>query len=97
VFVSARTGQGMDRLRAAIAERLPRPRHELEVLLPYNEGGLAARVHEHGQVLAEEHRAAGTWLHARVSEDLAAALRDYRVAPAEQPAPGAPAGRTSVG
>jgi GTPase len=94
VFVSARTGQGMDRLRAAIADRLPRPQHELEVLLPYTEGGLAARVHEHGQVLAEEHRAAGTWLHARVSDDLAAALRDYRVTAAE-PGRGAHAGHDS--
>jgi GTPase len=79
VFVSARSGIGMDRLREIVAQRLPRPHYELEVLLPYTEGGLAARVHEHGQVLAEEHRAEGTWLRARVSEDLAAAVSDYRV------------------
>ena len=79
VFVSALSGIGMDRLREVVAQRLPRPHYELEVLLPYTEGGLAARIHEHGQVLAEEHRAEGTWLRARVSEDLAAALRDYRV------------------
>jgi GTP-binding protein HflX len=85
VFVSARSGIGMDRLREVIAQRLPRPHYELEVLLPYTEGGLAARIHEHGQVLAEEHRAEGTWLRARVSEDLAAALRDYRVAAATGP------------
>jgi GTP-binding protein HflX len=78
VFVSARTGLGMARLRSVIAERLPRPNHELEVVLPYTEGGLAARVHEHGQVLAEEHRAEGTWLCARVPDELAAALHDYR-------------------
>ncbi|WP_445189652.1 GTPase HflX [Pseudonocardia sp. Cha107L01] len=85
VFVSARSGIGMDRLREVIAQRLPRPHYELEVLLPYTEGGLAARIHEHGQVLDEEHRAEGTWLRARVSEDLAAALRDYRVAGATGP------------
>jgi len=79
VFVSAHTGAGMARLREVVAERLPKPHYELEVLLPYTEGGLAARVHEHGQVLAEQHRAEGTWLRARVAEDLAAALRDYRV------------------
>ncbi|MDT7592078.1 MAG: GTPase, partial [Pseudonocardiales bacterium] len=34
VFVSARSGIGMDRLREVIAQRLPRPHYELEVLLP---------------------------------------------------------------
>jgi GTPase len=80
VFVSARSGIGIERLRDVIAGRLPKPHYELEVLLPYSEGGLAARVHEHGQVLAEQHRAEGTWLRARVAEDLAAALGAYRVA-----------------
>jgi GTP-binding protein HflX len=83
VFVSARTGEGIDRLRAAIAERLPRPHHELEVLVPYTESGLAARVHAQGHVLAEEHLEAGTWLRARVPEELAATLRDYRVRPSD--------------
>jgi GTP-binding protein HflX len=87
VFVSARTGEGMHQLRVATAERLPRPHQEVEVLLPYTAGGLAARVHEHGQVLAEEHRDAGTWLRARIPEELAAVLRDYRVEPARSTEP----------
>jgi len=89
VFVSARSGIGIERLREAIAGRLPKPHYELEVLLPYSEGGLAARVHEHGQVLAEQHRAEGTWLRARVAEDLAAALGAYRVASEPESAPAA--------
>jgi GTPase len=84
VFVSARSGEGMDRLRAAIAERLPRPHHELEVLVPYAESGLAARVHAQGHVLAEEHLEVGTWLRARVPEELAATLRGYRVRTADR-------------
>jgi GTP-binding protein HflX len=79
VFVSARTGEGLDRLRAAVAARLPEACREVEVLVPYADGALAARVHEHGQVLDEEHRAEGTWLRARVSDELAGALRAYRV------------------
>ena len=38
VFVSARTGDGIDRLRARIAELLPRPEVDVEVLLPYTAG-----------------------------------------------------------
>jgi GTP-binding protein HflX len=77
VFVSAHSGNGMDRLVELISERLPRPTVEVDVLLPYTEGALAARVHEQGQVLEEEHRETGTWLRARVGAELAAALRGF--------------------
>jgi len=52
---------------------------DLEVLLPYTEGALAARVHEHGEVLEERHLAEGTHMHARVAPDLAAQLRRFDV------------------
>ena len=38
VFVSARRGDGIERLRARIAELLPRPDVDVELLLPYTEG-----------------------------------------------------------
>ena len=41
------------------------------MLLPYAEGALVARVHGEGEVLAEEHTADGTRLHARVGAELA--------------------------
>ncbi len=66
VFVSARRGDGVAKLRERIAELLPRPEYEVELLLPYTEGGLVARVYADGEVLAEEHTPDGTWLRARV-------------------------------
>jgi GTPase len=77
VFVSARRGDGIERLRDRIAELLPRPDLDVELLLPYTEGSLAARVHAEGQVLAEEHTAEGTRLHARVGAELAAAVLPF--------------------
>ncbi len=77
VFVSARRGDGVERLRARIAELLPRPDVEVELLLPYTEGSLAARVHDEGEVLAEEHTADGTRLHARVGAELASAVLPF--------------------
>jgi GTPase len=74
VFVSAHDGTGLDRLRDVIDARLPEPSVELEALVPYTDGALVARVHEHGQVLDEDHRADGTWLRARVGPELASAL-----------------------
>ncbi len=79
VFVSAQTGQGLTGLRAAIAERLPRPEVEIDVLLPYRAGSLTARVHSDGEVLTEEHTPDGTRLRARVGAELATAVRPYAV------------------
>jgi GTP-binding protein HflX len=83
VFVSARTGEGVDKLRARIADLLPRPEVDVELLLPYAQGSLVARVHAEGEVLAEEHTPHGTRLHARVGADLATAVLPYaQVGPA---------------
>jgi GTP-binding protein HflX len=79
VFVSARTGSGVDSLRAAIETRLPRPAVELDVLLPYERGDLVARVHERGEVLGSQHTDTGTELRVRVDQMLAAELAPYAV------------------
>ncbi len=77
VFVSARTGAGLDALRARLEELLPRPRIEVDVLVPYGRGDLVARVHDSAEVLGTEHTPEGTRLHARVTPELAAALGAY--------------------
>ncbi|MDK1476450.1 GTPase HflX [Streptomyces sp. 549] len=77
LVVSTHTGQGMDELLALIDNELPRPEVELEVLVPYTEGGLVSRVHAEGELLSEEHTGEGTLLKARVHEELAAELRQY--------------------
>ncbi len=80
VFVSARRGDGVAKLRERIAEMLPRPEYEMELLLPYTEGGLVARVYADGEVLAEEHTPDGTWLRARVGPELGTAVLPYACA-----------------
>ncbi len=77
LFVSARTGEGMDKLQAVIDERLPRPDVSVTVLVPYARGDLVARMHETGEVLSTDHLATGTLVNARVNSDLAAALRPF--------------------
>ena len=77
VFVSARTGEGIDELRAVMAQRLPKPDVDVDVLLPYERGDLVARVHDEGEVLEVEHTGLGTRLRARVPHPLAGALADY--------------------
>ncbi|WP_300008236.1 GTPase HflX [Pseudonocardia sp.] len=77
VFVSAQRGDGMDKLAARIAELLPRPEAEVELLVPYVDGSLVARIHAEGEVLAEEHTPDGTRLHARVGAELATVVRPF--------------------
>jgi GTP-binding protein HflX len=79
VWVSAKTGQGIDALRDLVATRLPRPDVDVDVLVPYDRGDLVARVHRDGEVLSEEHAADGTRLTARVDGALAAALERFAV------------------
>ncbi len=74
VAVSARTGEGIDALVDVLAQALPRPDVEVDVLVPYRRGDLVHRVHAEGEVLAERHEGEGTRLHARVGPGLAAEL-----------------------
>ena len=77
VWVSARTGTGIEQLRELVAARLPHPDVEVDVLVPYDRGDLVARVHRDGEVLKETHEAGGTRLSARVDGGLAAALEEF--------------------
>ncbi|GGS51074.1 GTPase HflX [Actinokineospora fastidiosa] len=79
VFVSAHTGAGVDELRERLAELLPRPNRELDVLVPYERGELVARIHREGEVLSTEHTEVGTHVRARVRPDLAGVLAAFVV------------------
>ncbi|GAA0584360.1 GTPase HflX [Actinomadura livida] len=82
VVVSARTGFGIEALRAAIEADLPGLESEVRALVPYDRGDLVGQVHERGEVLKQEHLADGTMLHARVPADLAGELARFEaVAP----------------
>jgi GTP-binding protein HflX len=64
--VSARTGQGLDELRNRMADRLPRPDVDVDLLVPYDRGDVVARLHAAGSVVAEEHTVEGTRIQAQV-------------------------------
>lgn len=78
-FVSSRTGEGIDALRAAIEDALPLPAVEVRALVPYDRGDLVSAVHESGHIVATSHEPGGTAVHAHVSERLAAELAPYTV------------------
>jgi len=79
LFVSARTGEGIDELRTTIESLLPRPEIEIRALVPYERGDLVNRIHQTGEFLTTEHVADGTLVAALVSPALAAELAPYEL------------------
>ncbi|MBU8810102.1 GTPase HflX [Mycolicibacterium goodii] len=77
VFVSARTGDGLDKLRSRMGELVESTDATVDVTIPYDRGDLVARVHADGRVDATDHTDAGTRIKARVPAPLAATLREY--------------------
>ena len=77
VFVSAHTGEGVDRFRARLGEVVEPREVTVDVTIPYDRGDLVARLHNDGRVDATEHTEAGTRVKARVSAALAASVRPY--------------------
>jgi GTP-binding protein HflX len=82
VFVSARTGEGIEELLARIARLLPTPQLHVDALIPYDRGDLVALVHERGQVESLDYEETGTRVRARVGAEERAALEPYLVAAA---------------
>jgi GTP-binding protein HflX len=71
VLLSAASGDGIDRLLAAIGDRLRAMTHVVELVVPYDRGDVVAAVHRHGEVVSECHDPEGTRLWARIRpEDL---------------------------
>lgn len=54
VKICAKTGEGFDRLLEAVSENLPESTKRIRLLLPYDKGGVAAKIREKGKVFSEE-------------------------------------------
>ncbi len=79
VRISAKTGQGIDRLLLAIEEALPEKTELVTALLPFDKAGLAAQARRDGVVEAEEYVENGLLLTARAGGRLLAQLREFEV------------------
>ncbi|WP_414048252.1 GTPase HflX [Actinomyces oris] len=74
VAVSARTGEGIEELRARIEQMLPHPQVSIDVVVPYSRGDLVSRVHAEGEIDTVDYIEAGTHVVARVGAALAAEI-----------------------
>ena len=74
VAVSARTGEGIEELRARIERMLPHPQVSIDVVVPYSRGDLVSRVHAEGEIDTVDYVEEGTHVVARVGAALAAEI-----------------------
>jgi GTP-binding protein HflX len=77
IFVSARTGEGIDELRAALAELLPQPSIEVDLLVPYDRGDVISALHDHATILTTTYEPEGTRVTALVTEEQAPGLLGF--------------------
>jgi GTP-binding protein HflX len=79
VFVSARTGAGIDELLERVSAEIPAPEIEVELLVPYDRGEVISRLHVSGRVLSAEYEEDGTRVRALVHPRRMADVEQFRV------------------
>ncbi len=66
--VSARTGEGVEKLVGVIGDRLRAMAAVVELVVPYDRGDVLAALHRDGEVLVEVHADTGTRVRARLGQ-----------------------------
>ena len=77
VFVSAKTGEGVEALQQLIADTIPEPDVEVTAVIPYEHGEIVSMIHKSGHVLDTDYVESGTRIHARVSVEMAARIAQF--------------------
>jgi GTP-binding protein HflX len=92
VLVSAITGEGQDDLGRAINEEFEKRLVDVEMLVPYAEGGLLSELHDLAGDLGREDEEEGVRVHVRLLEPIAARFQRHRTdLPEDEPEDEAPA------
>ena len=76
-FLSAKTGEGIDDLLEHIEAQLSKLRVEVVLEIPFDRGGVTARVHDVGEVLEETYTEEGTKLVARIPRQRLSDFESY--------------------
>ncbi len=79
VVASARTGEGIDDVLRAVADRLRALSEVSDLVVPFDRGDVLAALHRDGEVLAESPGAEGMEVRARLDSRAASRWRDFMV------------------
>ncbi|MDO4241199.1 MAG: GTPase HflX [Microbacteriaceae bacterium] len=77
VFVSAKTGEGIEELRAIVDSALPRLGATVSAIIPFDRGDLVTELHERNRVIALDYTPDGTRVTAEVSVEMRTKLADF--------------------
>ena len=77
IKISAKTGEGIDRLLQAIDDNLPVRMRRVKLLVPFNKAGLISSIRDSGTLMHEEYTAGGVAVEAVVDEILYAKVKDF--------------------
>ena len=80
VPISARTGEGIPELLAAVDGKLQETMTPLRLLLPYSKGDLVSLIYEHGRVEREEFTENGTLIEGSLPAHLASRVQEWSLA-----------------
>ena len=79
VKISAQTGMGIDDLMLAIEKALPQTRKRVNLLLPFDKAGLAAKIRNTGVIHSEEYIEQGLFLDCTAEISFLDTIKDYIV------------------
>jgi len=79
IKISAKTGEGIDRLLQAIDDNLPVRMRRVRLLVPFGRAGLLSEIRDSGTLMREEYTAGGVAAEAVVDEILYAKVKDFEV------------------
>lgn len=79
VFLSARTGEGIDELAARIELFLNSRDAHIQVHVPFTRGDVVSRLHDVGTVLSEQYSEDGTRIDVRLPQKVASELEEFIV------------------
>ncbi len=77
VMISALQQKGFDELLEAILKELPPTRRKVEVMLPFSQGAIAARIRNEGAVEEEEYRPEGLYMRAIIDVALLSQVEQW--------------------
>ena len=78
ILISAKTGAGLDELKAAIAEALQETYRPMTFAVPFSRYGILSEIHSLGRVITEEHTETGTEITVMIArEDTERMIRKY--------------------
>lgn len=79
VKISAKTNENIEALLSQIEDLLHDRLERVELLIPYDKGNILSYVHDHGESLAEEYQAQGTYITGYIPKDKYYQVKEFNM------------------